>query len=115
MSSKNIFLSLILSIVGQFLHAQSDTTSIRLYGNKNCKSQLEEIASSFENVTSASYDTLNGRMNIRFIGEYNKDMFVFHFASKGYDAENVRAKDVIYNTLSDACKYIRKPEEVVRD
>jgi hypothetical protein len=54
-------------------------------------------------------------MMVEYTSELNKDLFVFHFASKGYDAENVRAKDALYNLIPDACKYTRKPEDVLRD
>jgi hypothetical protein len=115
MELRKYTLSLVLSVFATFLYAQSDTTSIRLYGNVNCKDSLETIAKTFEGITSASYNGTSGRMLIHFSGEFNKDLFVFHFASKGYDAENVRAKDVLYNLLPDACKYSRKPEDVIRD
>ena len=115
MELKKIFGGLVFTVFCQLLYAQSDTISIRLYGNASCKSQLEELAMSFKNITSANYDTLKGRMLVQYSGDFNKGMFVFNFASKGYDAENVRAKDILYNALPEACRYIRKPEEVIRD
>ena len=106
---------LLLTLVGLSSHAQSDTTSIRLYGNEACKLQLEEIAKTFDGVISANYNATIGRMNVTINQTFNRDLFIFLFASKGYDAENVRAKDAIYSTLPDSYKYTRKPDEVVRD
>lgn len=115
MELKKLVFTIVCTILGKLTFAQSDTVSIRLYGNKNCKSQLETISNTFENVTSSTYDTIKGRMRVTFTGEFNKDLFIFHFASKGYDAENVRAKDAIYNSITEECKYVRKPEDILRD
>jgi hypothetical protein len=115
MEIKDIFFTFFLSFIGHFLFAQEDTTSIRLYGNKNCQTQIEEIALTYTSITVATYEPIKGRLYVQYIGDFNKDSFVFHFASKGYDAENIRTKDVLYNALSEQCKYIRKKDEVVRD
>lgn len=115
MELKHIFYSLVLSFIGHFLFAQEDTTSIRLFGNKNCQAQLEQIALSYGTITVASYEPTKGRLYVKYTGDFNKDRFVFYFVSKGYDSENVRTKDVLYNVLPEHCKYTRKIEEVFRD
>jgi hypothetical protein len=55
MEIKDIFFTFFLSFIGHFLFAQEDTTSIRLYGNKNCQAQIEEIGKYKQKISPILY------------------------------------------------------------
>lgn len=115
MKLHSYYLSMFLCFFAFTSMSQMDTLSVRVYCQPVCKSMLEEIAKTYEGIETATYQLDKGRMLVHYKGEINKDQFVFHFVSKGYDAEHVRAKDVLYDLLPVDCKYVRKPEDVRRD
>jgi hypothetical protein len=93
----------------------SSSVTLNVYGTTACKSTIETISKSLSNVSSASFNGETHTLTLVVLPEFDPNDLFFLLASKGYDAGNVRAKDTIYNQLPDECKYVRMPDEVVRD
>ena len=97
------------------VNEDSTTITLNVYGTSACKSSIETISKSIENVSSATFDADKHLLTLVVFSDFDQNDLFFLLASKGYDAGNVHAKDVIYNELPEACKYTRMPDEVVRD
>ena len=95
--------------------SDSLTVSLNVYGTNACKSTIESISKTVANVSSANFNADTHTLILVVLPSFDQNSLFFLFASKGYDAGNVHAKDAIYNQLSDECKYVRMPDEVVRD
>lgn len=94
----------------------SSTVILTVYGNAVCKTSIETLAISVENVSNASFDAENHQLTIRvYTSKFIENDLIFKLVSNGYDAGIVHAKDEFYNQLPEACKYVRMPDEVVRD
>ena len=100
-----------------FRFVGDDTTKVTLnvYGTTACKSTIETISRSIGNVSSASFNAETHILTLVVLPDFDQNDLFFLLASKGYDAGNVHAKDAIYNQLPDECKYVRMPDEVIRD
>lgn len=99
----------------RFIGGDSTTVTLNVYGTTACKSSIETISKSIENVSSASFNAETHTLTLVVLPTFDQNYLFFLLASKGYDAGNVHAKDAIYNELPEACKYTRMPDEVVRD
>ncbi len=92
------------------LNTLKDTT-ITVYGNcSSCKKAIEKAAKSVKGVEYASWDKKKKMLNI----QYESSVTSLNFIEKaiidiGYDTENMRAEDSVYDNLHQCCKYDRKP------
>jgi predicted acyltransferase len=109
------FVGIHLVSIDSYASEESQTVVLNVYGGKSCTASIETLASSFENVTSASFNAALHTLTLVVLPAFDANDLYFLLASKGFDAGNVRAKDELYNQLSAECRYERKQEEVVRD
>jgi mercuric ion binding protein len=87
-------------------------TSITVYGNcSSCKKAIEKAAKSVKGVKTASWDKKKKILNIQYdISETSLNTIEKAIIDIGYDTENMRAEESVYNELHECCKYDRKPQ-----
>jgi mercuric ion binding protein len=87
-------------------------TSITVYGNcSSCKKAIEKAAKSVNGVKTASWDKKKKILNIQFdLSEISLNTIEKAIIDIGYDTENMRAEDSVYDELHECCKYDRKPQ-----
>lgn len=87
-------------------------TSITVYGNcSSCKKAIEKAAKSVNGVKTASWDKKKKILNIQYdISETSLNTIEKAIIDIGYDTENMRAEESVYNELHECCKYDRKPQ-----
>ena len=89
----------------------TETITFKVNGTSACESQIENIVSNLEGVTSADWNPSTQIITVVFDTDtIKKEYFYFELAKGGYDNQGLRAKEVYYNALPDACKYTREPE-----
>ncbi len=109
------FVGILLVSIDSYASAESQTVVLNVYGGKGCTATIETLASTFENVSSASFNATLHTLTLVVLPAFDANDLYFLLASKGFDAGNVRAKEDIYNQLSADCTYVRMQDEVVRD
>ena len=73
-----------------------------------CKKKIEKAAKSFDGIKSAKWNVVNGNMKVKFdTNKTTSDAIQSAIAAVGYDTENYRAKDEVYENLHYCCKYER--------
>lgn len=82
------------------------------YVNGNCgmcKTKIEEAAKSIDGVSNASWDMETKNFTVSF-DESKTNLEALHnaIAKVGYDTDQKRADDEVYNNLHACCKYERK-------
>lgn len=87
-------------------------TSIMVYGNcSSCKKAIEKAAKSVEGVESASWDKKKKILTLQYdSAKTSLDLIEKAIIAIGYDTENMRAEDSVYDELHHCCKYDRKPQ-----
>lgn len=87
-------------------------TSITVYGNcSSCKKAIEKAAKSVIGVKAASWDKKKKILNIQYdLSETSLNAIEKAIIDIGYDTENMRAEESVYNGLHECCKYDRKPQ-----
>lgn len=87
-------------------------TSITVYGNcSSCKKAIEKAAKSVKGVKTASWDKKKKVLNIQLdLSETSLNTIEKAIIDIGYDTENMRAEESVYNELHECCKYDRKPQ-----
>lgn len=87
-------------------------TSITVYGNcSSCKKAIEKAVKSVDGVKTASWDKKKKILNIQFdLSETSLNTIEKAIIDIGYDTENMRAEESVYNELHECCKYDRKPQ-----
>jgi copper chaperone CopZ len=87
-------------------------TSITVYGNcSSCKKAIEKAAKSVKGVKSASWDKMKKILTIQYdLSETSLNTIEKAIIDIGYDTENMRAEESVYNELHECCKYDRKPQ-----
>lgn len=99
----------IMSLVGMRASTIKDTT-ITVFGNcGHCKKSIEKVSNSIDGVQSAIWDKTKKKLNLRFDSTRTSlPLIEQSITSVGYDTENMRAQDSVYQRLSPCCKYERK-------
>jgi mercuric ion binding protein len=84
---------------------------ITVFGNcGSCKKAIEKAAKSVEGVESANWDKKKKTLSIQFDeAKTSLDLIEKAIIAIGYDTENMRADDAVYENLHSCCKYDRKP------
>jgi copper chaperone CopZ len=73
-----------------------------------CKKKIEKAAKSVDGIKSAKWNVVNGNMKVKFdTNKTTSDAIQSAIAAVGYDTENYRAKDEVYENLHYCCKYER--------
>lgn len=87
-------------------------TSITVYGNcTSCKKAIEKATKSVKGVKSASWDKKKKILNIQYnLSETSLNTIEKAIIDIGYDTENMRAEDSVYDELHECCKYDRKTQ-----
>jgi copper chaperone CopZ len=87
-------------------------TSITVYGNcTSCKKAIEKATKSVKGVKSASWDKMKKILAIQYdLSETSLNTIEKAIIDIGYDTENMRAEESVYNELHECCKYDRKPQ-----
>jgi copper chaperone CopZ len=87
-------------------------TSITVYGNcTSCKKAIEKATKSVKGVKSASWDKMKKILAIQYdLSETSLNTIEKAIIDIGYDTENMRAEDSVYDELHECCKYDRKPQ-----
>jgi copper chaperone CopZ len=104
-----------LSFVQEFdilLQNAVKDTSITVYGNcSSCKKAIEKTAKSVKGVKTASWDKKKKILSIQYdLSETSLNTIEKAIIDIGYDTENMRAEESVYNELHECCKYDRKPQ-----
>lgn len=86
-------------------------TTITVYGNcSSCKKAIEKAAKSVDGVESAIWDKKKKILAIQYdTAKTSLDLIEKAIIAIGYDTENMRAEDSVYDELHHCCKYNRKP------
>ena len=84
--------------------------TFKVWGNCDmCKSLIENAAESIEGVKYARWNSEKGIIKVKFLtSKTDIDKIQKAIADVGYDTENYRADDDVYNSLHYCCKYERK-------
>ena len=84
--------------------------TFKVWGNCDmCKSLIENAAESIEGVKYARWNSEKGIIKVKFLtSKTDIDKIQKAIAHVGYDTENYRADDDVYNSLHYCCKYERK-------
>ena len=84
--------------------------TFKVWGNCDmCKSLIENAAESIEGVKYARWNSKKGIIKVKFLtSKTDIDKIQKAIADVGYDTENYRADDDVYNNLHYCCKYERK-------
>lgn len=104
---------LILSLTGLQSEAQEHNTILKekfkVYGSCGmCKTTIENACNSIEGVKAANWNTDSKMISVKFdSSKTNLETIKKAIAGVGYDTEEFRADDVIYNKLHGCCKYER--------
>lgn len=87
-------------------------TSITVYGNcSSCKKAIEKTAKSVKGVKTASWDKKKKILSVQYdLSETSLNTIEKAIIDIGYDTENMRAEESVYNELHECCKYDRKPQ-----
>ena len=87
-------------------------TSITVYGNcSSCKKAIEKAVKSVDGVKTASWDKKKKILSIQYdLSETSLNTIEKAIIDIGYDTENMRAEESVYNELHECCKYDRKPQ-----
>ena len=87
-------------------------TSITVYGNcSSCKKAIEKAAQSVKGVKNASWDKKKKILTIQYdVSETSLNTIEKAIIVIGYDTENMRTEDSVYDELHECCKYDRKPQ-----
>lgn len=87
-------------------------TTITVYGNcSSCKKAIEKAAKSIDGVESATWDKKKKILAIQYdTAKTSLDLIEKAIIAIGYDTENLRAEDSVYDELHHCCKYDRKPQ-----
>ncbi len=84
--------------------------TFKVWGNCDmCKSLIENAAESIEGVKYARWNSKKGIIKVKFLtSKTDIDKIQKAIADVGYDTENYKADDDVYNNLHYCCKYERK-------
>jgi periplasmic mercuric ion binding protein len=107
---KNL-ISLIVSILLTYsVNAQTKTERIKVWGNCDmCKKTIETAVKKEEGVKSASWNKKTKMITVEYDEAKTSTLTIQKaIAAAGYDTEQVRAEDEVYNDLHKCCKYERK-------
>jgi len=99
--------SFCLNVFAQKSNYQKETFLVS--GNcEMCKKKIEKAAKSVDGIKTAKWNVLNSKMKVKFdANKTTSDAIQSAIALVGYDTENYRAKDEVYENLHYCCKYER--------
>lgn len=85
------------------------TQNFHVYGNcMMCENTIEESLKEVDGVTLADWDKKTKQMTVTFdSSKLNLEEIKLKIAGVGYDTEEFRAEDQVYNDLHKCCKYTR--------
>lgn len=106
-----LFLGVSLTLLSFTAKSATETVTFKVNGTTACEAQIENIVSNLEGVTSADWDPTTQIITVVFDTDtIKKEYFYFELAKGGYDNQGLRAKQIYYDALPEACKYTREPE-----
>jgi len=93
------------------------TETFKVYGNCGmCKKTIEASLQDVKGVTYSNWNEDSKMMEVKFNEEeISLDEIKKLIASVGYDTEEHRASDKVYNNLSGCCQYERPDEEMKKE
>jgi len=85
---------------------------ITVFGNcGSCKKAIEKAAKSVDGVESAVWDKKKKTLTVQYDDtKTSLNLIEKAIIAIGYDTENMRAEDSVYENLHSCCKYDRKPQ-----
>ena len=101
---------LLVGIMSGF--AQNKTEEFKVFGNCGmCEKTIEKAAKAVDGVKKADWDKETKMITITFNTE-KTDLTAIKqaIADVGYDTNEIKAKDEVYNKLHSCCKYDRADE-----
>lgn len=110
MKSKIILSALVFAFIGAMgVFAKNDTRTCKVAGNCGmCEKRIETSAKGLEGVSVAEWDKKTKVLTVTFDAEKVTLLKIEEaVAAVGYDTENVKAKQEVYNKLPGCCKYER--------
>lgn len=114
MNTKKIQLTILVLLMSfTSLLAQDKTAKFKVYGNCGmCESRIEKACKSIDGVKSADWDLKTKMIQVVFDSSKISLIGIHKAIIKvGHDTDKHRAKDEIYESLPDCCKFERKPKE----
>ena len=112
---KLVFLGIIFFVFSFNAFAQStkakEKESFIVYGNCGmCENKIEGAAKSIDGVVSANWNAETKKMKLVYYSPTTDlETIKKEIAKVGYDTEEFRADDEVYNNLHKCCKYDRPP------
>jgi len=99
-------------ILGSNISAQDKTISkesFKVWGNcEMCKTTIEKALKSVDGVKSGKWNVAAQKVVVKFdTSKTNLEEIKKAVAAVGYDTEEYRAKDEVYNKLHHCCQYER--------
>jgi periplasmic mercuric ion binding protein len=90
--------------------ANTQTTAIPVMGNCGmCKKKIETAALSQKGVSKANWDDTKMLLTVTYnSAKVTTADIEKKVAAVGYDTQNVKASDAVYNALPGCCQYDRK-------
>ncbi|MCF8378274.1 MAG: cation transporter [Bacteroidales bacterium] len=111
--STRVFISILFAFISFSVFAQDAGTEVKekfkVYGNcEMCKKTIEKAGESVDGVNSAKWSISGKMITVKYDStKTNLETIKKAIADVGYDTEEYRAKDEIYNALHKCCKYDR--------
>ncbi len=105
---------ILFSVVSLQLSAQKPQKEIfKVWGNcEMCQSKIEKAAKNVDGVKSARWSVATNQLTVKFNAEKTSvEVIKIAIAQAGYDSQNHRSTDEVYNSLHGCCQYER-PEKI---
>ena len=92
-------------------NADTITISFKVNGTLACKSNIEASVTTHAGIITANWAPDTKIITVKFLAAQIKTTNLYSYiALAGFDNSELRAKQVVYDNLSDECKYYRDPE-----
>lgn len=108
---KFLFTMVTFLLAGTMVFAQEiKTEKFKVYGNCGmCENRIEKAVTELDGVSKADWDSKTNILEVTFDTSKLKVNDIHQaVADVGHDTDKVKAKDEVYNSLHECCKYERK-------
>lgn len=108
---------IIFMILFSYIHVMGQSNTMKMdtfkvYGNCGmCKKTIEQAAMSVKGVKQATWNIKSGIIEVTY-NPKNVELLSIKkaIAAKGYDSDECRAPNEVYNNLHGCCQYDRPPQ-----
>jgi mercuric ion binding protein len=105
----NVMIAIMLMISFTAFAGETTKEKFKVYGNCGmCEKTIEKAAKEVEGVKKANWDQKTKMIEVTFDAEKTSlDAIQKAIAKVGYDTDQAKAKDEVYEALHSCCKYDR--------